>query len=276
MKVTKQEKQTKILEEQKQYNTETVDIDACQFEETTGNFDYFKYGFWGRLLGTIAKGLIKIINPLLVKIIYHLKIKGKENLKLVKNTGVVGICNHSQYTDLFISKRVFYHKKFYMTAAVFNNKKGLGGNVLRCLGMLPITRTNSLQARRKFDNAVKKVLDEKSAVMFYPERAMWKNYRKPRPFFKGAFYYAVKNNVPVLPMIVLFRPTNKWNKFWGRKNKLTVKILPPLYAKPELSERENVEYLKEKAQYLYNQEYEKFYGIKNDVLDAKDPDAKNE
>ena len=138
--------------------------------------------------------------------------------------------------------------------------------------MLPMSRTQSTVARRKFDDAVEKVLKDKNAVMFYPEKAMWKNYRKPRPFFKGAFYYAVKNNVPILPMIVLYRPTSKWNKFWGRKNKLTVKILPPIYQKQNLSEKENVEYLKQKAQYLFNEEYENFYGVKNNVIDVADPD----
>ena len=272
MRTTKQEKQTKMLEEQNLYNNETTNIQACHYVETTGKFDYFKYGFWGRFLGTITKGLIKILDPIIVKMIYHLKVEGKENLKLVKDTGVIGIANHSQYTDLFISKRVFYHKKLYITAAIFNNKKGLGGNILRCIGMLPMSRTQSTVARRKFDDAVEKVLKDKNAVMFYPEKAMWKNYRKPRPFFKGAFYYAVKNNVPILPMIVLYRPTSKWNKFWGRKNKLTVKILPPIYQKQNLSEKENVEYLKQKAQYLFNEEYENFYGVKNNVIDVADPD----
>ena len=272
MKVMRQEKQTKILEEQKLYNEETTNLTACHYTETDANFDYFRYGFWGNLIGGIAKGIIKLILPLMNKCIYRLKIEGKENIKLVKNTGVIGIANHSQFTDFFMSKQVFYHKRYYMTAAIFNNKKGISGNILRKIAMLPIPRTQSTSARRNFDNAVKRCLDNKSAVMFHPEKAMWKNYRKPRPFFKGAFYYAVKNNVPVLPMIVLYRPTNKWNKFWGRKNKLTIKVMQPIYPKPQLSERENVEYIKQKAQFMFNEAYENFYGIKNDVIEVANPD----
>ena len=209
--------------------------------------------------------------------IYHLKIEGKENLKKTKGKAVVGISNHSQYTDMFISKRVFYSRRYYITAAIFNNKSGISGNIMRCLGMIPITRSQSLSARRGLDNAISQILsNKKNALMFYPEKAMWKNYRKPRPFLKGAFYYAAKNNVPVLPMVVLYRPVNKIDKFFGRKNKLTVKILPPITANEELSFHDKVEYLQKKAQYLYNVEYEKFYGKKNDVLDALNPDEKSE
>ena len=84
MKTTKQEMQAKKLEEEKQYNTETIDISASNYYETTGDFEYFKYGFWGRLFGTIVKGIVKLINPLLVKIIYHLKIEGKKSFMASK------------------------------------------------------------------------------------------------------------------------------------------------------------------------------------------------
>ena len=31
---------------------------------------------------------------------------------------------------------------------------------------------------------------------------MWFNYRKPRNLKRGAYYYAAKNNVPIVPIFV--------------------------------------------------------------------------
>lgn len=273
MKTTQQEKQIKTFEKEKDYNAETIDINKCHYDEIDDDFDYFKYGFFASLLGLVVKGIIKVIIAPMDKCLYHLKIEGKENLKKVKQTGVIGIANHSQYADFFISKRVFYNKKYYITGAIFNNKKGFGGNFLRSLGMLPMSRRVSTTGQKKLDLAIEKILSKNQVVMFHPEKAMWKNYKKPRPFYRGAFYYAVKNNVPVLPLIVLYRKTNKWDKFWGRKNKLTCKILPPIYPKQNLSERDNIEYMRQKAQFVFNQAYKDFYGEENDAVVAFDPDA---
>lgn len=276
MRTTKQERQTKIFEEKREFSQETINLEKCHYEEIDENFDYFKYGFFGTTIGTLAKGILKTILIPLDQIQYHLKIEGKENLKKVKDTGVIGISNHSQYTDFFMSKRVFFHRKFYMTSSIFNNKKGIGGDILRCLGMLPISRKTSPANQRKLDNAIAQILRKKQVVMFHPEKAMWKNFRKPRPFFRGAFLYAVKNNVPILPLVILYRPTNKWDKFWGRKNKLTCRILPPIYPRKDLSERENIEYMRQKAQFAFNQTYKDFYGVENDVLTVTDPDEEME
>ena len=39
-------------------------------------------------------------------------------------------------------------------------------------------------------------------MLVYPEQSMWWNYRKPKPLKKGAYTFAAKNHVPVLPCFI--------------------------------------------------------------------------
>jgi hypothetical protein len=39
----------------------------------------------------------------------------------------------------------------------------------------------------------------------------------------------------------------------------------------QLNEKNRVEFMKDEAQYMFNLEYKKFYGIDNDVLEIKNP-----
>src|SRR5574344_1875934 len=271
MKVTKQEKKVKEFEKKKKYNNDTIDLSKCHYDELDKNYDYLKNDFFYTIMGFITRSLIKIYIPFHNFICYQLKIKGKENLKKVQKTGVIAISNHSQYLDIAISRMVFYNRRYYATSAIFNNKKGFGGNMLKAIGALPLSLKFS--AQKSLGIAITKLLSKNRVISFHPEKAMWKNYRNPRPFMRGAFYYAAQNNVPILPMIVLYRKTNKLDKFFGRKNKLTVKILEPIYPLPQITTlNEQTNYLRDKAQYVYNYEFEKFYGKKNNVITVKNPD----
>ena len=55
---------------------------------------------------------------------------------------------------------------------------------------------------------------------------MWWNYRKPRPVTPGAYRFAVNNNVPVLPMFITLKDTDKIGADWitdlPKINKLAV------------------------------------------------------
>ena len=270
MRVTEQEKRAAEFDKTGEYNKDTIDLNKCHYHDVEDNYDYLKNNLLYRILALIVKGILRIYVPLHDLIMYHLKIEGKQNLKKVKGKGVIGICNHSQYMDMAISRFAFYNKKYYCTSAIFNNKNGFGGKMMKALGSLPLSPKPS--AQRKLGETIKKLTKKNTAVMFYPEKAMWKNYRKPRPFMKGAFYYAVKANVPIVPMFVLYRDNKKLDKITKRKNRLTLKIMQPIYPNMELNEKMRIEYMRDNAQYMFNVEYEKFYGKPNDVIAVLNPD----
>ena len=99
-------------------------------------------------------------------------------------------------------------------------------------------------------------------VLFFPETAEWWMYEKPRPFAKGAFHYATKNNVPVIPMFICFKNTGKKDKEGFDIKQFNIYILKPIYPKEELNSKENTEYLMNEAYKECVEQYEKFYDKK--------------
>ena len=114
---------------------------------------------------------------------------------------------------------------------------------------------------KKFMKSVSTLLKRGEKILIYPEQAMWWNYRKPRPMKNGAFKFAVKNNVPIIPSFITMQDTNKLDGEGFNIQEYTIWFLSPIYPKKELSEKENTEYLKEENYRVWKELYEKVYGI---------------
>ena len=97
-------------------------------------------------------------------------------------------------------------------------------------------------------------------MLIYPEQAMWWNYRKPRPHKPGAYFYAAKNHVPVIPLFVTMTDqTGRTDGAGFPKQAYTVHILPPIYPDPARSLRENERAMQEKNEQLCREVYERVY-----------------
>ncbi len=182
---------------------------------------------------------------------------GRENIKGIKHAVVVS--NHCNIFDCGANITAFRGKKLYPVAASFNNFTGLLGDIMRAGRMLPLGENTD--AMKNFNLAIKEVLTKKGYVLFYPEQALWWYYKKPRPFMNGAFHYAVKHKVPVIPSFITFKDRKKVDKDGFKYQKFIVNILEPIYPDPNLNNRENVEMMKQKAYDAMKKKYEEFYGI---------------
>ena len=74
---------------------------------------------------------------------------------------------------------------------------------MRAFGIMPFPSGHRLV--RRFDSAVSYYLGRGDCVLVFPEQSEWWGYDRPRPLKNGAFYYAVKNNVSVLPLFITCR-----------------------------------------------------------------------
>ena len=110
--------------------------------------------------------------------------------------------------------------------------------------------------------SIKTLLDRGEKIMIYPEQAMWWNYRKPRPLKPGAFKFAAKNNVPVLPVFITMNDTEFIDEDGFPVQEYTVHYLPPIYPDKNLSLQENERAMCEKNYQLWVETYEKFYSEK--------------
>ena len=94
-----------------------------------------------------------------------------------------------------------------LMTADFNNQKGRLGGYMRAFGILPFPSGHRLV--RRFNDAVSYYLKKGDCILIFPEQSEWWGYDRPRPLKSGAFYYAVKNNVPVQPLFITCRDSGR-------------------------------------------------------------------
>lgn len=213
-------------------------------------FDYRKTN--QRFVCNVVRFVLATVGKALVKVLYGAKVVGKENLQTLKESGALCVCNHFSILDTLFVREAIGHFRSYHTMGAANNKTGVGGAFIRCGGMLPLS--NNLTAMRNFNREVERLLNEGKFVNFYAEQAMWTNYQKPRPMKEGAFYYAVKCNVPVVPVFCTFQKSKR-----GHIRKLRIQVLPPIYADESLPRKARMTALKQAAEAAWQTCYEQAY-----------------
>lgn len=234
-----------------------VDPDSCL--PVTKDFEYIPKSNLKKFSNWLKRAFI--VSPYtwhLNKIVRKTKVFGRENLKGLKSAIVT--CNHFYIFDCLAIKHALKGHKLKFCVAEYNNKKGFLGDMMRAQGILPLSKNTGVL--RYFSNAVEHYLLNDNYVVFYPEQAMWYMYEKPRPFKNGAFHYAVKFNVPIIPLFITFRSSGKFEKDGLERKYFTVNIMPPIYPREDLSKAENIEYMKNKNFELCKEIYEKTYGKK--------------
>jgi 1-acyl-sn-glycerol-3-phosphate acyltransferase len=112
-----------------------------------------------------------------------------------------------------------------------------------------------------FMDALSTLLNRGEKILIYPEQGMWWNYKKPRPMKSGAFNFAVKNNVPVIPVFITMEDTDKLDNDGFPVQAYTMHFSPAIYPKVELSSKENVEIMKNENYRIWKEIYEDFYKI---------------
>lgn len=213
-------------------------------------------GFW--------RTFMKLFGPILLKVAYGAKVVGRKNLKAIKGKGAMCVCNHFSFLDtLFVRQAVGHYRSFH-TMGERNNKGGIGGHIIRHGGMLPFS--SNFTATKNLIREMERLLDKGKIINFYAERAMWVNYQKPRPMKEGVFTYAVKFNVPVIPLFCTFNKNKK-----GHIKKLRINILPAIFPDESLSKKERAEKLRVSSEQAWKNCYERDYNKPLEYL----PDTRN-
>lgn len=207
----------------------------------------------GRLLSGLFRTVLKVLAPVLLKVAYGYRVVGKENRRALKKQGAIVVCNHISYLDTLFVRAAAGHYRSFHTMAPWNNKTGVGGWFMRHAGMWAFSA--NLAATKNLMREMERRLKQGKFVNFYAEQAMWVNYPKPRPMKDGAFYYAVKMDVPVLPVFCTFRKNGR-----GHMKKLRIHILPAVYADKSLPRAARIAKMKAEAEAAWKACYEEAYG----------------
>ena len=144
------------------------------------------------------------------EIFWQLRVYGRENLKLIKGKGAVTVSNHVHPLDVTMIGVTLFPRKVYFSGQQNPFKTPVIRLLIRMLGAFPLPV--SVVGFRKMMDDIKKALARGRLVHIYPEVAMWPYHRPIRPFKDGAFYFAVLNDAPMLPMVFVFNRKSRYNK----------------------------------------------------------------
>lgn len=192
----------------------------------------------------IYYGIAYPILKLLTKIIYDLKIEGKENIENIES-GAISVSNHVLFLDCAMIGLAYGKKEIYYTTQEGSFKIPFVRKLIKLLKAIPIPQ--SIDNRKHFLKAIEETLSKGSIVHFYPEAALWPYCDRIRKFKNGAFDVAVRNNVPIIPIVFKFREPIGIRKIFKRKKDVTLKILDPIKCEEEKNTKQKVEELKEKV-----------------------------
>lgn len=190
---------------------------------------------------------------------------GMENLNRVKS-GAVLTCNHFHPYDCLTVEYLFQHSEQMGKKQLFKviregnytNFPGFYGLLFRNCNTLPLSQTKETMCH--FLKAVDTILARGDFILVYPEQSMWWNYRKPKPLKNGAYKFAVKNHVPVIPFFIAMEDGDRIGEDGFPVQEYTIFIKEPIYPQAELAAREQAQAMKEENARIWKQIYEEFYG----------------
>lgn len=271
--IEKSKERLEILEKIKKLELEgKFDIDAENDPPTIvltpENVDYLKKKTSSKIKNKVAnkvgekflKDLLKN-NKLIIK-----EVNGIENLQNLES-GAVITCNHFNPFDSFSIERVFRlsgqakTKKLYkvIREGNYTNFPGLYGFFFRNCDTLPLS--SNKRTMIEFMKAVDIILQRGDFILIYPEQSLWWNYKKPKPLKNGAFKFATRNNVPVIPIFITMQDSNIIGEDGFFVQEYIINIEKPIYPNEKLSERENTTIMRDRNYEIWKNIYEDFYKV---------------
>lgn len=190
------------------------------------------------------------------------EVRGIENFTAVKGGRIV-TCNHFSISDNYavwvalrdhMEGRMLY--KVIREGNYTNPPKPFGLFMRHC-NTLPLSSVKSTMV--KFMKALETLLQRGETILIYPEQGMWWNYRKPRPMQDGAFYLAVRNDAPVVPVFITMEDSDRLDGDGFFVQEYTVHILPAIYPDKSLPRNEAKKRMKNENYEAFVKVYEEFY-----------------
>lgn len=231
------------------YHDEYNDDFACTSLAPKKLDDDFKYIHnnlsWKVSSRFVYKFIAKPICYSYAKLSSNVKIVNKNVLKKIKKEGYFLYGNHTNLLDGVIPQTCITNKKrtYVICSTDAFSIKGIS-NLIMMLGSLPVPTT--LENSEKFLEAIETRISQNSVITIFPEKHIWPYARVSRNFSDVSFVYPVKLNAPIVAFATTYRQTKKKLKYYS-KPKMTITLSEPIYPNPNLSQKENMIYLRDQA-----------------------------
>lgn len=245
---------------------EDVESDPPTRELKPQEIDYLRKKLYSKvktkLTYTVARHFLNTIlenKQLIIK-----EIRGIEHMNAL-DSGAVITCNHFNAFDSF-AMQIAYEasnqkkRRFYrvIREGNYTNFPGFYGMLMRNCYTFPLS--SNKETMKKFMRSMDAVLQHGDFMLIYPEQSMWWNYRKPKPLKKGAYTFAAKNQVPVLPCFITMEDSDILGDDGFFVQEYTIHIAPAIYPDAQKSRAENVQAMREQNFAVWKGIYEEAYG----------------
>lgn len=222
-------------------------------------FDNLRRRMGARLRAAIAR---LIANTAARKMADRVELVGLENLTAVKG-GVIMTSNHYAPVDSLPPRlAVLRSGRRRMNIVVQEGNifmTGFFGFLMRNASTLPVSKSLSYMARN-LKPAIGELLTRGELILIYPEAEMWFNYKKPREYMDGAYYYAVEFDKPIVPCFTTFREGEGYDGSGVRNLIYTLHIMPPIYPDATLDKRARRDKMRDADRAAKLAAYERAYG----------------
>ena len=194
---------------------------------------------------------------------------GLENLANLPQGGAIITANHFNQIDSLPIKHLANKTHHSLTIAIEDTNLKLPGILcflMNYVGTIPLIQVPSYVGT-EFPRHLHDALEQNSWVLIFPEQEMWWNYRKPRELKRGAYYFAAKQNVPVISTFIEIQSTAKIEKNHPNfyQTKYVVHVLPPIFPDVKLTANENSKLMMKRDYQQKVAAYEKAYQRKLDL-----------
>lgn len=259
------------LERRRLFDTDGTPFNTENSAKTDGTFVYKhpKNPFW-HISHAVTSTIFKLLGGYVLGAFGYGVWRVKDRKKLKGIGACITTSNHVGYVDALLTRRALGMRKQYIVSAPHNCKNNFGGWVLKSATILPLP--SSFKGSKPFNEMLDYVAARGAAIHFYPEKSLWVRYTKPRPYKEGAFYYAERLNVPVVPMLYCFKKPGPIRKLFGLA-RVKIKIADPQYVNYELPPRERKTDLRDRVQAAVAELYEEFYGKPLEYLEPLPTEA---
>lgn len=160
------------------------------------------------------------------RLIFRLRVKGRENLKRVGPAVLVS--NHTLVVDPGVIAHALSPRRTYFTMLEDTACIPLLGTYVRLLGAIPIP--DNPAALRTLEATLRSALNTIPFVHVFPEGECYLWNQQIKPFQPGAFYLACRLGLPILPLTIVLHERRLFGRRCFRLAGISLRIPPRITA----------------------------------------------
>ncbi len=137
--------------------------------EVKKGYDYRRANPLSRLTSSLLKTVAVPVLTVFDRVVLGSRIDGWKNLRRLRNTGAVTVCNHVHMLDCTLVEQALFKERTYFITLASNFKIPLVRHLIRILGGVPLSA--DVQTTAELFSEMGKALKKGACVQIYPRES---------------------------------------------------------------------------------------------------------